>query len=162
MAHHIGHPLVDLTDENEGRPGAAEAQHGRRTDYTGRDTSSYVSSPSNPAKRSRLDTNNLNPIALLNPKAFGTASNGASQPRSTSAVQDGWSDSFNQRIESLHGVKDRKIAKPSSSNEIKRDNTQSTDNSRTSLLSKNVLPHTPPTTVIDLTGSIPFVCANSR
>lgn len=154
-------PVVDLTDDSDSTSRSSQSQpHSHQSDHG----PTYVPSSVNPAKRSRIDTTNMNPLALLNPRAFVT--NGSphkSNDRHQEKPQknpERMPISFNQRIEALHGIKDRKTkAMPTSENKRENNNiTEGLDQRRsgTGLLSKNIISGTPSSDVIDLTGSPRF------
>jgi hypothetical protein len=163
MSYH-GPSIVDLTDDTDS---TSRSSTGRQHPHH-EPSSSYATSSTNPAKRSRIDTTNMNPLALLNPRAF--VANGLS-PRKSNDKERNELDiqrepiSFNRRIEALHGIKDRKTKAPST-NEIKGDiNVMESGNQRrstNSLLSKNSIQGTPSADVIDLTGPRVLANANNR
>lgn len=165
MASERHHTVVDLTDDSSDVPSTPSSSSTSNINLSNDDysRSSYIPSPSNPAKRSRVDPSaNLNPLALLNPRAFianGSSSNpGAGEIQSlTSRAQqeeDRTGMSFNKRMENLHGLKDRKTKVPTP-REFKRSDTTDSSQDRhrgNNLLSKNVVNTVESSRVIDLTG----------
>jgi len=155
-----GHSIVDLTDDAD-PSGMASNTSPHFNNQNDRSRSAYVASSTNPAKRSRIDANNFNPAALLNPRAF--VANGASPskadlnsfPSRAKRELDRTAVSFNKRMEALHGLKDRKIQAPSGK-EGKRDiGVEGVDrHAGQSLLSKNAVNGTGSTDFIDLTGTL--------
>jgi hypothetical protein len=148
-------PVVDLTDESD--PNGIASSGGNTRFRDGESPgSTYVQSLSNPAKRSKVDTPSLNPMALLNPRAFMGQGAGAESPEFASFPSRAQQDmdrtavSFNKRMEALHGLKDRK-AKAPNANQVKASNGEMPDRtSGHSLLSKNTVTGTS-ADVIDLT-----------
>jgi hypothetical protein len=149
-------PVVDLTDESD--PSGIVSSGGNTRFRDGESPgSAYVQSSSNPAKRSKVDTPTLNPMALLNPRAFMGQGAGAgsvefaSFPSRAQQEMDRTAVSFNKRMESLHSLKDRKVKAPSA-NQVKTSNGEMADRtSGHSLLSKNTVTGSS-ADVIDLTG----------
>jgi len=151
-----GPSIVDLTDDHESTSHSTTSR--QIPNQTQRGGSSYTTSPINPAKRSRIDTTNMSPLALLNPRAF--VANGAIQRKSNDRDENQSEPrrepiSYNKRIEALHGIKDRKTkALPISENRRDSNPLEAGDQRRsgTSLLSKNIIASSPSTEFIDLTG----------
>jgi hypothetical protein len=156
-----GHSIVDLTDDSDPNGMASNNSIGSHhlNDEADRLGSSYRPSTSNPAKRSRIDTTQLNPLALLNPRAYvgkgaGPATTDIqSFPSQAKQQLDRTAISFNRRMESLHGLQDRKTKAPAAK-DVKHDsNGEVVDrHSGHSLLSKNVVDGAASTPVIDLTS----------
>jgi hypothetical protein len=167
MASDRHHIVVDLTDDSSDVPSTPSSSSTSNINRSSDDhsRSSYISSPSNPAKRSRIEPHaNLNPLALLNPRAY--ISNGSSSTPGGYEIQSFPSRaqqelnraemSFNKRMENLHGLKDRKIKTPTP-REFKRSDTTDSSQDRhagNSLLSKNVVNDVESSHIIDLTGSL--------
>ena len=150
-----GSPFVDLTDDS-----SDASNHNTPFSYVDSPRSSaYVSSASNPAKRSRIDTPSLNPAALLNPRAYVGNGSSTSRPeiqsfqgRQQLEMTGGSGISLNKRMEALHGLKDRK-AKAPTPKEFKRDVVESQDRQAgNNFLSKNAVNGAGTPNVIDLTG----------
>ena len=157
-----GHSVVDLTDDSDTVTGIAptpsSSTNYRYPSTNNHLTSSYVPSPSNPAKRSKIDPSALSPLALLNPRAYvgnGTPLSGADIQSFTSRVpegQDRTAMTLDKRIEALLGVKDRKARAPTPK-DGKHDVSNSQDRQPgNGLLSKFVLNGVNSPNVIDLTG----------
>ena len=158
-----GHSVVDLTDDRDGNGGSpgpsssALPRNGSQANAGGNGylQTQYMSSPTNPAKRSRIDPSNMTPLALLNPKAFMANGSNASRKQTSqaSSIGDPPTLSLNNRMEVLHGLKDRKVASPSSAKMSKRAVSESGERrSASDLVSRNAIskPHTPE--LIDLTS----------
>lgn len=156
MASNRHHPVVDLTDDYD----VSSTKRSPSSPLT------YVPSAQNPAKRSRIDfTTNENPLSLLNPRGYlGNGSIPSSRndiqsfPSGDQEERDRTAITFNKRMENLHGLKDRKIKSPDTSQELKRgDIVESQDrHSGNSILSKNVVNGSGSGHVIDLTGLFPY------
>jgi hypothetical protein len=144
------HDVVDLTDDSDVS------------------SSSYAASPLNPAKRTRIDPSNLTPIALLNPRAYlANNSPGASsssrngqhqQQRSHSGRQTPDTAtapvSLNRRMESLHGLKDRKVRAPKAKDGVREAAAEALQHDRRqgqSLLAKHTSNGSSTPDIIDLT-----------
>src|SRR5215471_14376897 len=109
MASDRHHAVVDLTDDSSdvvSTPSSSSVSLSN-DDHS---RSSYMPSPSNPAKRSRIDPPaNLNPLALLNPRAYianGLSSNAGSNeiqpfPTRTQQEPDRTRISLDRRMENL-------------------------------------------------------------
>jgi len=158
-----GHSVVDLTDDSDTTTSGMASTPSSSSNYRFTSTStppnpSYLLSAANPAKRSRIDAATLNPLALLNPRAYvrngvtgGTPDIQSSVSRAPLA-QDRTPITLDKRLESLHGVKDRKTKVPTSK-DGKRDVGNFQDrHSGNILLSKNVVNGGNSPNVIDLTG----------
>ena len=166
MASDRHHAVVDLTDDSSDVPSTPSSSSTSNITLSNDDhfRSSYISSPSNPAKRSRIDSPaNLNPLALLNPRAYianGSSSNPGTNeirpfPSRTQQELDRTGMSFNKRMENLHGLKDRKTKAPTP-REFKRGDTADSSQDRhagNGLLSKSAVNRVESPHVIDLTGS---------
>src|SRR5438046_1464146 len=151
MASDRHHTVVDLTDDSSDVPSTPSSSSTSNINRSNNDhsQSSYIPSPFNPAKRSRIDPPaNLNPLALLNPRAYianGSSSSAGrneiqSFPSRTKQETDRTGISFNKRMENLHGLKDRKARAPTPK-EFKRSDTSDSSQDRhagNSLLSKNL------------------------
>ena len=112
------HDVVDLTDESDVSSSSSSfALHTHRPSYT--------SSLLNPAKRTRIDPADMTPMALLDPRAHvakNIASGGGTPSPRNGVSQQGHAGrhtpdtpaqvSLNRRMESLHGLKDRKVRAP--------------------------------------------------
>ena len=156
-------PYVDLTDDSsDGNLIHEDSNHNTRFNGYGDSprSSAYVASPSNPAKRSRIDTSTLNPAALLNPRAF--VGNGSStarpeiqsfQGRQQMDASGGSGVSLNRRMEALHGLKDRKAKAPTTPKDFKRDVSESQDRQAGNHLLSKTAVNGAGTPVIDLTGT---------
>ena len=167
MASDRHHTVVDLTDDSSDVPSTPSSSSTSNINRSSDDhsRSSYIPSPSNPAKRSRIEPPaNLNPLALLNPRAY--ISNGSSSNPGGYEIQSFPSRaqqelnraemSFNKRMENLHGLKDRKTTTPTP-REFKRSSTADSSQDRhagNSLLSQNAGNGVESPHVIDLTGSL--------
>jgi hypothetical protein len=144
------HNVVDLTDDSDVS------------------SSSYAASPLNPAKRTRIDPSNLTPVALLNPRAYlannnspgGSSSsrNGQQQQRSHSGRQTPDTAtapvSLNRRMESLHGLKDRKVRAPKAKDGVREAAAEAPQHDRRqgqSLMSKHTSNGSSTLDIIDLT-----------
>jgi hypothetical protein len=159
-----GHAIVDLTDDGD-PSGMASNTSPHFSSQNDRSRAAYVASSSNPAKRSRIDANNFNPAALLNPRAY--VANGATSPKAdlnsfpsrAKKELDRTAVSFNKRMEALHGLKDRKTQAPAAK-EGKRDigGEGVARHAGQSLLSKNAVNGTGSADFIDLTGTIVIDC----
>jgi hypothetical protein len=157
-----GHSFVDLTDDSDpnGMASNDSITNHQLNDDSNRPGSSYRPSTANPAKRSRIDTPQLNPLALLNPRAYvgkGASPSTAdiqSFPSKAKQELDRSAISFNKRMESLHSLQDRKTKAPTAKDPKRDSNGEFTDrHSGQSLLSKNVVNGAGSTPVIDLTGN---------
>jgi hypothetical protein len=156
MAYNGHHAVVDLTDDHD-LPSPSSSNNTTR--FSDHPPSSYIASAQNPAKRSRVEPPNLNLLALLNPRGY--IGNGSSPSRSdipslpTPAQQeiDRTVISLDKRMESLHGLKDRKV-KATASKEFKNEDTADSQDRPlgNNLLSKNVVNGAGSADLIDLTG----------
>jgi hypothetical protein len=156
-----GHSIVDLTDDSD--PNGMASNNSNRSHHFNNEAdrlgSSYRPSTANPAKRSRIETTQLSPLALLNPRAYvgkgaGPATTDIeSFPSKAKQELDRTAISFNRRMESLHSLQDRKTKAPAAK-DVKHDSTGEVVDRRSgqSLLSKNVVNGVGSTHVIDLTG----------
>jgi hypothetical protein len=145
------HDVVDLTDDSDVS------------------SSSYAASPLNPAKRTRIDPSNLTPIALLNPRAYlaNNSPAGSSSSRNEQHQQQQHrshsghqtpdtataSMSLNRRMESLHGLKDRKVRAPKAKDGVREAAAEASQDRRQgqSLLSKHASNGSSAPDIIDLT-----------
>jgi hypothetical protein len=114
MAFNQHYAVVDLTDDSDVPSSSSTTSAAFSSDTP----PSYVPSAQNPAKRSRIGPTNLNPLALLNPRAY--IANGSSSTRNdihsfpiVTQQEMGYTAlSFNKQMENLHGLKDRKTNAP--------------------------------------------------
>ena len=162
-----GHPFVDLTDESYSLsptmttfPSTSSSDSNIHQVDRPRVTS-YMPSTENPAKRRHVDISNFSSLALLNPRAY--IGNGARTPktevrrspdkieRETHSVM-----SMNNPMETLHGLKDRKVKVPPPK-DTKREAVHSAERTTGNIiLSKTPLNGNGAAPVIDLTGRNPF------
>src|SRR5208282_4674059 len=160
MAYNGHHAVVDLTDDSD-VPSPSPSNNTIR--FSSHPSSSYIASAQNPAKRSRIEPHNLNPLALLNPRGYiGKGSSPSrseiqSFPTRVQQEMDRTAISLDKRMESLHGLKDRKT-KTTPSKEFKSGDTADSQDrpSGSNLLSKNVVNGAGSADLIDLTGLILF------
>jgi hypothetical protein len=145
------HAVVDLTDDTNSPDPSNFTRFDPSSDPS---RSSYVPSALNPAKRSRVEPPNLNPLALLNPRAYvanGSTPSDIQTFSSRPREQNRATLSLNQHMEAIHGVKDRKTKTPTPK-EVKRDIPTTQDRQSGNNLSEGVDNGTGPADVIDLTG----------
>ena len=159
------HDVVDLTHDSDVSSSSSFALHTNRPLYT--------SSLLNPAKRTRIDPADMTPVALLNPRAHvakndAGGSGGPSSSRSH-VPQPGHADrhapdtpghvSLSRRMESLHGLKDRKVKAPKAKDGHRETAGEGQQDRRPgqSLLSKHTANGSSNPDVIDLTCTHPHI-----